>query len=339
MRAPALVVPREHAEAARRDLRRAGTLRSDLRVLRSDHEVVFPLASAPTTLPAYARVEEREFEVLDSERPASYRDLVDLPDDLRTLLPRAFDVVGDIALIRLPEELAPHAEVVGRALLEFVPGARIVGWDRGVRGVERRRELVRLAGTGSWAARHRENGLEFEVDLERAYFSPRLAGEHARVASAVHPGETVFDLCCGIGPFALTIARDGRAGRVVAVDSNPDAIELLRRNARRMGLFARVDARAESLESFLPSGGISSRAILNLPLEGIKYAPSVAATVERGGTLHYYEITDRASRATRPGELARALSRAGAPWRAAEAREVHPYSPRSDLVAYTFRRV
>jgi tRNA (guanine37-N1)-methyltransferase len=197
---------------------------------------------------------------------------------------------------------------------------------------------VRIAGNGDWSTRHRENGLELEVDLGRAYFSPRLAGEHARVAAAVGPDETVFDLCCGIGPFALAIARRGRAKRVVAVDANLEAIRLLERNAHRLGLGSRIEARAEPLEAFLPSAGVSARAILNLPLEGIKYITSVGAAVARGGTLHYYEVTERASRAGRPEVLARTLSREGASWRATGAREVHAYSPRADLIAYTFVR-
>jgi len=38
----------------------------------------------------------------------------------------------------------------------------------------------------------------------------------------VRPDETVFDLFCGVGPFALTIARQGRARPTDRVRSKPD---------------------------------------------------------------------------------------------------------------------
>jgi tRNA (guanine37-N1)-methyltransferase len=337
MRSRALVVPRGRAEAIRRRLRATGGLRTDLEVLREGSDVVFPITDDAPVAGSDGEVLEREFPVLEAP-PAGYRDLVaGLPPAVSAHLPRAFDVVGDIVLIRLPQEVVPYRAEVGRALLRFVPGARLVGWDRGVHGVERRRRIEPIAGEGGFRTRHRENGLDLDVDLERAYFSPRLAGEHARVAAEVAAGERVLDLCCGIGPFALAIARDGRAREVAAVDLNPEAIALLRSNADRLGLAARIVPVVDDVERFLASATPVDRAILNLPHEGIKYLPSVARQVVRAGTLHYYEMIDRSIQRERPSEILSALPPAGE-WELGSVRTVHPYSPSADLVALTFHR-
>jgi tRNA (guanine37-N1)-methyltransferase len=324
------------AEEVRRALRAQGLLRKGFRVAHSPGEVLFPVHSVPTPTLEGTRAEERDLPT-ESSKPQSYRELLHLEPGLQSLLPRAFDVVGDVVLIRLPVELELRAADVGAALLEFVPGARKIGWDRGVHGPARLRQLTTLAGSGPWRTRHRENGLEFVVDPEVAYFSPRLAGEHARIAAAVRPAETVWDLCCGIGPFALTAARRNVAGRILAVDSNPAAIALLRENAERLAVVARVESRNEALEEFLPSSGRADRVILNLPHEGIKYLPSVSAAVQPGGTLHYYEVTRRVDHSMRESVLVNQLSPAKA-WSAGETRRVHPYSPQADLMAYTFHR-
>ncbi|MCI4353276.1 MAG: methyltransferase domain-containing protein [Thermoplasmata archaeon] len=336
MRTWVVIASTDRAESVRRTLRTRGLLRKDLRATRSGKEVAFPVRSAPQPSLEETRIEERE--VAGQSRPArTYRELLHLPPNQQALLPRAFDVLGELVLVRLPPELRPHATEIGAALLAFVPGARRVGWDSGVHGEARLRGLTPLAGSGPWRTLHRENGLEFLVDPEVAYFSPRLAREHARVSAQVGRGETVWDLCCGIGPFTLTIARRGVASRLLAVDANPAAIALLRENAMRLGVAARIEVRNESLDKFLPAAGSVDRVILNLPHEGIKYLPSVSAAVASGGTVHYYEVTPRTDHSMRGTALVGQLA-SPTEWTCVEARRVHPYSPQADVMAFTFHR-
>jgi tRNA (guanine37-N1)-methyltransferase len=337
MRGRALIVPRSEGERVRRVLLEVGLLRPDLSIRVDGETIVLPVAADGVVPPGLGRESEEEFEPIAAKGPADYRDLVAGPDDARALLPRSFDVVGDVVLVRIPDELAGRSTEIGRALLEFVPGARLVGVDRGVHGTARRRSLGRLAGEGSWRTRHRENGIELEVDPERAYFSPRLAREHARVAADVEHGDRVYDLCCGVGPFAATIARDGRARSVVAIDSNPDAIELLAATLRRLPNGERVTARVADVAEFVASAPPAERVILNLPHEGIKYLPSVARTVAPRGRLYYYEVTPRTELERRGETIVRSFHQP-AEWRTRESHLVHPYSPVADLIGYVFER-
>ncbi len=337
MKALALVVPRSSGESVRRALADVGALRTDLEILVEGDRIAFPLAPGVPVPSDSGALEEREFSVRSAAPSLEFRDLLGWPPAEKALVPRSFDVVGDIVLIRLPPELEPRRQEVGEALLAFVPGSRLVGVDRGVDGVERLRRVERIAGGGPWTTRHRENQLELEVDVERAYFSPRLAREHARVAAEVRPGERVYDLCSGVGPFALTIAREGRARSVVAVDVNPVAIELLQRTAARYRLGVTIRAVVENVEVFARTAEPVERVVMNLPREGIKYGPLVAALVAPGGVLHYYEVVPRDGIVERRTMIERALS-AVAPFEVEPLVTVHPYSPSSDLVAVTARR-
>ncbi len=337
MRSPALRVPRSDGEATRQKLVAAGRLRSDLRIVLEGEHLLLPIL--PPIAPEIPgdRIEAEFPEGPAGAAPTQYRELVELSEAERAFLPRSFDVIGDIVLIRVPDELASRSAAIGEALLRFVPNARIVGADHGVHGPDRVRRLERIAGAGSWSTRHRENGIEIDVDVERAYFSPRLAREHARVASSVRDGEEVFDLCCGVGPFALAIARDGRARTVWAVDHNPAAIELLVASAARLGRGDRLRPVRADVASFLAEGRPCDRAVLNLPHEGIKYLASVARSVRPAGAIHYYEVVDRTALATRGIGLVRNLEPDGG-WRVAEQHAVHPYSSDSDLVAFELHR-
>jgi tRNA (guanine37-N1)-methyltransferase len=157
------------------------------------------------------------------------------------------------------------------------------------------------------------------------------------VAAAVRTGERVYDLCCGVGPFALTIARAGRARRVLAIDQNADAIALLRASLTRQPNADRVTVQVGSLEAFLPTAEPVERVVCNLPLEGIKYLASVVRTVAPGGRLHHYEVMARDGRAERVRTMTETLEPAGA-WSVAGHHVVHPYSPTSDLVAVELAR-
>jgi tRNA (guanine37-N1)-methyltransferase len=336
MKSPGVRVPRSQGETARRDLIERRLLRDDLEILNEGEYLVLPIVESRAEGLPPGELVSREFAVGERSAAGDYRDLIAHAEDRKTRLPRAFDVVGDIVLVRVPEELDAHKIAIGEALLAFVPSARIVGQDLGVHGSDRRRRVERLAGTGGWRTRHRENGLEFDVDLERAYFSPRLAREHAKVAEEVRPGERVYDLCCGVGPFAVTIARDGRAASITAVDSNPVAIELLRSTLTRYPFRDRVEPIEATLEAFAPRAAPADRVVYNLPLEGIKYASSVGMLVSPRGRLHYYEITPRTEFDLRAESIMRALG--PGPWVLRDRHIVHPYSPTADLAAYVFGR-
>jgi tRNA (guanine37-N1)-methyltransferase len=338
MIASGLLVPRARGEEVRRDLVDSGLLRSDLEIRHEGDFLVLPLLGGPDAVPpGWGEVVEREFRESGPKGPTRYSDLLPWSDREKEALPRSFDIVGDIVLIRLPEELGSRKEAVGEALLKFVPGARLVGLDHGVHGPERRRAVERVAGSGPWRTRHKENGVELEVDVERAYFSPRLAREHARVAEDVRSGDRVYDLCCGVGPFSVTIARFGRAARVTAVDANPDAIRLLRDTLSRHPYGGRVVALTARLEEFLPTAAPVERVAMNLPHEGIKYLSSVARTVAPGGRLYYYEVVSRTEFAQRGVAIVSMLEPVGEFALVAQ-RVVHPYSPASDLVAFVVER-
>jgi tRNA (guanine37-N1)-methyltransferase len=336
MRALALQVPRPEGERWRRILQERGLLRTDLVIDRDSDWVFLPLLTAPGQVPGDPEVVTHGFTTRRSDETHAYRDLLDLSRAMMELLPRSFDVVGDVVLVRLPAELETHASEVGEALLQFVPGARIVGEDRGVHGEARIRQLRTIAGTGSFRTHYRENGLEFVVDLSQAYFSPRLAREHALVAGQVRADEGVLDLCCGVGPFALTIGRSVPSAKVTAVDSNARAIDLLRENIQRLHTL-QVEAVCADAAAFLDGAGAFDRVVLNLPHAGERFLPSLASHLNAQGVLHYYEVVRRGTAPAR-GAVLQQLLGGGANWGLVETHLVHEYSPGADLLGYTLKR-
>src|SRR5207247_8953794 len=184
MRSACVEVPVERGEEVRRRLLEMDALRRDLRIERSGDRLYLPV-----TIPV-----DIGLPVLEREFPAgftlvrSYRDLVHIPPRLAPLLPKAFDEIGDIVVLRLPEELVGFEREIGEAILRWSPKVCTVAADEGVGGELRIRKVRVIAGEARTRTEHVEFGLRYLVDVERAYFSPRLGSERSRVADQVNAG-------------------------------------------------------------------------------------------------------------------------------------------------------
>ena len=159
-----------------------------------------------------------------------YRSFLDVPSDVRGMLPVSFDVIGDVAIIRLDRELTSWSSKIGDAMIRANPRLRTVAMDKGVKGELRVRDIEVVSGDPVTETEHIEYGLRLMVDPSKTYFNPRLAGERRRIASLVRPGERVTDMFAGVGPFSLMISKYAVPSVIFAIDLNHDAIELMKRN-------------------------------------------------------------------------------------------------------------
>jgi tRNA (guanine37-N1)-methyltransferase len=163
-----------------------------------------------------------------SVRDNNYKHHLNIPEELYKLLPTSFDVIGDIAIIKIPDSLSNYKKDIAEAICTVNKHIKKVAEDRGVKGEFRVRDLTILKGQNLVTV-HRENSIKIKVDLDKIYFSPRLANERSIIASQIQDNETILDMFCGVGPFSLAIAKSKNA-RIYAVDKNPFAIEYLKEN-------------------------------------------------------------------------------------------------------------
>lgn len=322
MRAWSVVVPRDRAEQIRQDLLARGLLLESHRIVQEGDRIILP-TRRPVELGF--PMEEREFEQ-GHVAVRSYKDLAEVPATLRRSLPRSFDVVGDVAVIRLPEELRAHRSEVGEAILRWNAKIRVVMEDRGVGGAERVRRVEVIAGEPRTTTVHVEHGLRYRVDLARAYFSPRLATERQRIASLVSESEVVADPFAGVGPYAILIARRSRPRVVHASDGNPVAVDLLRANvaANRAD---RVAVRAGDARTILRRIAPVDRIILDLPHAGLDFLPDAFGAIGDAGTVHLYAMLERAEEAERAAEVRAIARKIGIHTKALTTRHVRAYSP------------
>ena len=296
-------VPKTQGEKTIALTHKLGISDKSLQVQKNDDSICIPLIRQPseeeeatlrTQIPS-SQLEIRPF----TEKKLPAKTLVEvlekqLPPHLLASLPKSLDIVGDIAIIEVPPELKPHESLVGSAILETHKNVKTVLAKAGaITGIYRLRDFTLIAGEPKTRTIHKEFGCSYQVDVAKAYFSPRLSHEHKRVASIVQEGETVVDMFAGVGPFAVLIAKTNLDVKVYAVDVNPEAVELLRTNVRLNRVENRVfpilgDAR-QVVEEML--AGVADRVIMNLPENAIEFADAACkATKQGGGTIHFYSF-------------------------------------------------
>lgn len=215
-----------------------------------------------------------------------------LPPELASSIPHSLDIIGDIAIIEIPQQLKLQEKLIGQTILQTQKNIKTVLAKAGIiSGVYRIRALSFIAGEDKTQTVYNEYGCHYHVDVAKAYFSPRLSNEHHRVALLVEEGETVVDLFAGVGPFAVLIGKMNQKAKAYAADINPEAIELLKINAKANKVDDRVfpilgDARELSKTKL---NGIADRVIMNLPETAIDFVDAACNTIKlQGGIVHFY---------------------------------------------------
>lgn len=299
MRSLCIIVPKEKVNDARKELKSLCLLRNDLKMFHEGGLFFIPVPEDPGL---GFELAEKEFEE-EKMRPRSYRELVEVPENLRKHLPTSFDVVGSIAVMKLDDSIIPYRKEIGKAIIKCHKNIKTVALDRGVEGERRLRDIEVIAGQGTTETVHREHGLTFVLDISKVYFSPRLATERMRVAEGVRPGEVVLDMFAGIGPFSILIARYGRPKRVYAIDINPHAIEYMKRNILKNKVSGVIPLLGDARQEVNKIREKCDRLIMNLPFSSSEFFEDALSVLADNGKIHYYEIMERTDVGSRMADL------------------------------------
>jgi tRNA (guanine37-N1)-methyltransferase len=202
----------------------------------------------------------------------------------------SFDQIGDIIIVRIPDSLLAKKKLIGETLLNEVKIAKSVFYQASpVEGDFRTRNLVNLAGENKTETEYKEFGCRFTVDVENAFFSPRLSTERERIANLVQDGETIVNMFAGVGMFSIMIAKKKRC-TVYSIDINPVATKLCEKNIVSNKLAGNVisingDA-SQVIQEKLKNK--ADRTLMLLPERSDEFLKSAIDATKSGGVIHYY---------------------------------------------------
>jgi tRNA (guanine37-N1)-methyltransferase len=315
-------VSKEKGESVRRQLISSGLLNTAVKIRADEDSILIPVSSDAF----------ENYDVIDADlepaeqRETDYRNIADVPDELRALLPNSYDVVGDIAILRFSDELVPYASSVGNALLRTSSSLRAVMMDLGVKGELRVRDIRMIAGSGPSETKHKEFGVTMIVDPEKAYFNPRLSTERMRVASLVNDNEVIIDMFAGVAPFPLVIAKHSKPSIIYSIDMNEDAVKLMERNIKLNKADNIVPICGDSC-AVIGSLPPADRIIMNLPHSSETFLHNALSNMKCGGTIHMHRITERSSSDGTISRLIGDMKAKGHKIRIERTAELKTYSP------------
>lgn len=222
----------------------------------------------------------------------------------------AYDVVGDIAIIIVPEELESKEHLIAEAILDSNRRIGVVTKRAGNYGGEFRTiPLKILAGENRKETEVKEFGVRLLVNPETVYYSVRSGNERRRIASLVEEGESVLVLFSGIAPFPLIISKYSKAKSIVGIEKNPQAhaygVQNLSRNKNQKNIHLYLG----DVREVLPTLAVAyDRVVMPLPTRGEEFLSCALHVLKPNGFLHFYDMQRTELFPQSVGKIVRACS-------------------------------
>jgi len=163
-----------------------------------------------------------------------------------------------------------------------------------VSGELRTRKLSITSGEKNTKTVHKENGIKYNIDLRKVYFSSRLATERMRITEKVKTGEIIVDMFAGIAPFSINIAKYANPKKIYAIDKNKYAIEYAKQNIKINNVLDKIEvihSDAKNVYKIINAENEKAdRIIMNLPFSAISFLPYAFKISNNKTIIHYYDI-------------------------------------------------
>jgi tRNA (guanine37-N1)-methyltransferase len=210
----------------------------------------------------------------------------------KTTLGRSFDVIGDIAIIEVPDELKSLGKEMARSITANQKNIKSVYKKvGGHEGELRIQKLKYIIGEKRTKTIHKENGIALKLDIAKAYFSPRQSTERKRIYEQVKKPESVLVMFSGVGPFAVSIAKNTPAKEVYGIELNKAAHKYALENAILNKVQQKVTFLQGDVRKIIPMLNKKfDRIVMPLPKGAESFLPLAFSVSRKGAIIHFYDF-------------------------------------------------
>ncbi len=211
-----------------------------------------------------------------------------LTADIFELLPRKWELLGDVLIVKFPQELEEYLPMLSEIYAEVLGAKTVLRETEKIRGPLRVPTMEVLYGTRTETV-HKENGVIFKFDASKLIFSSGNIDERERMAYISEPNETIVDMFAGIGYFTLPLAVHSRPEKIYACELNPVAYQYLQENIVLNDVGNIIEPILGDNRETAPEK-IANRIIMGYIKQTVEFLPKAFKILnEEGGTIHYHD--------------------------------------------------
>lgn len=276
---------------------------NNVKVQRDEKNILFPLVRAPKEtekidfkkIDPHYEIEELKADPIILKKNEKAQDVFKeiLSEEELSLMPHSFDIIGHVLVIDLPESLKHKEKKIAQVFLKTIKAVKSVVKKKGpVKGELRVRELALLDGIQDLETLYKENNCNYQIDISKVFFNPRLSTERMRIANLVKNNEIILDMFAGVGPFSCLIAKR-KLAEVHAVDLNQEAIHYLKKNVKLNKVEHLVKIQGGDIRKIFNETYMHKfdRVIMNLPEKAIEFLDIAVKTIKKqGGIIYLYSF-------------------------------------------------
>jgi len=204
---------------------------------------------------------------------------------------RGYDIIGNIAIVKFERgESASRKRGYAKVLMKINKNIRtVLEKTEKFKGRLRTLKTKFIAGEKIKEALYKENECIFRLNVESCYFSPRLASERLEIAKMVKKNESVLVMFGGVAPFAIVIAKMGKAKRVVSIELGRECNKYAIENVKRNKLIGKVEIIQGDVRKKVPKMRERfDRIVMARPNLKDSFLDVAFPRIKIGGIIHYY---------------------------------------------------
>lgn len=262
-----------------------------------------------------------------------------LDEEELELAKTAYDHLGEIAIIEIPEQIRDKEIEIGKALLNSNPLVKtVLRKDDKHDGVFRTQKMKYLCGKETKIATYKENNCILKVNVEEVYFSARLATERKRICEMIKENEEVLIMFSGAAPYPCILAKNSLAKHIDGVEINPQGHKFGLENIKKNKVENKVNLYCGDVREVVPTLNKKyDRIAMPLPKTAEEFLDVAIPVAKKGATIHMYAFyhEDEFSKAT--DEIDKYCKKLGREYKLLEIVKSGQHAPRTYRICVDFK--
>ena len=314
-------VRKKHAQKLKKYLTEIEIIDFSLKPKNFENHIIFPILKLPSlkermkilTKGKSISIIKEKF-APQKKKPLSLREALEKKLTRKELdsLITSFNVLGNTAIIEIPDVLKNKQKIIAKTLLEINKNIESVCKISSAHsGKYRTQKVTRLAGKKLSNVFYKESGSVFEIELGKVFFSPRLSTERIRISKLIKKNEIIGALFAGVGPYPIIFAKKSKMKKAYAVELNPNAVALMKSNVKLNKTESKIEIFKGDVKKAVSKHlkGKCDRVVMPLP-KGAEHflKDAFIALKPKGGVIHFYQFADKNEPYKKPFEIIKETS-------------------------------